>query len=65
MQQITKRTAKRILKDSGANRVSGDAAAALADLVTAFSYSVAKKAVMLAEHAKRKTVTKADVELAK
>jgi histone H3/H4 len=63
--RISKLTAKRILKDSGANRVSDDASAALADLMTAFSYSVAKKAVMLAEHAKRKTVSKADVELAK
>ncbi len=63
--RISKLTAKRILKDSGANRVSDDAADALADLMTTFSYSVAKKAVMLAEHAKRKTVSKADVELAK
>ena len=63
--RISKLTAKRILKDSGANRVSDDAADALADLMTTISYSVAKKAVMLAEHAKRKTVSKADVELAK
>ncbi|VVB76882.1 DNA-binding protein HMf-2 [uncultured archaeon] len=63
--QISKLTAKRILKDSGAERVSDSAAEELADLITGFSYSVAKKAVALAAHAKRKTVNKSDVELAK
>jgi len=63
--KISKLTAKKILKDSGAARVSESAATELADLITAFSYSVAKKAVMLTEHAKRKTVSKADIELAK
>jgi len=63
--KISKLAAKRMLKDSGAERVSDEAAAELADLVTAFSYSVANKAVRLAGHAGRKTVSKADVELAK
>lgn len=63
--KISKLTAKRILKDSGAERVSDEASAELADFITAFSYSVANKAVRLAGHAKRKTVSKADIELAK
>ena len=63
--KISKLTAKKILKDSGAERVSDEAATTLADLITAFSYSVANKAVKLAGHARRKTVSKADVDLAK
>lgn len=63
--KISKLTAKRILKDSGAERVSDSAAEELSDTITAFSYTIAKKAVALASHAKRKTVSKADVDLAK
>jgi len=62
---ISKLTAKCILKNAGADRISDDAATELAELVNAFAYSVAKKAVKLAKHASRKTVKKADVQLAK
>ncbi len=62
---IQKGVAKRILLDSGAKRVSTEAAEALADLLNIYAYSIAKKAVKLARHAKRKTVEKEDIELAK
>ena len=62
---ISKQTAKRILKSAGADRISDSAATELSETLNAFAYSVAKKAVKLAKHAKRKTVKKADVELAK
>lgn len=62
---ITKQTAKRILKDAGAGRISETAATELSETLNAFAYSIAKKAVKLAKHAKRKTVKKADIELAR
>jgi DNA-binding protein len=62
---ISRLTAKKILKSAGAERISDDAAVELSEVINAFAYSVAKKAVMLAKHASRKTVKKADVQLAK
>ncbi len=62
---ITTLTAKKILKDAGAERISVDAAEELSDIVNRFAFGVAKKAVQLAAHAKRKTVKKKDVELAR
>ncbi len=62
---ITKLTAKKILKDVGAERVSESAAAELAVILNRLAYQMAKKAVKLAAHAKRQTVKKADIELAK
>ncbi|MDE1822764.1 MAG: NFYB/HAP3 family transcription factor subunit [Candidatus Micrarchaeota archaeon] len=62
---VSKSTAKRVLKQAGAKRVSDTAATELADTVNGFAYSLAKKAVDLAAHAKRETVRKEDIELAK
>ncbi len=62
---ISTLTVKRILKDAGAERISDDAAEELADMVNRFAFGTAKKAVKLAAHAKRKTVMKTDIELAK
>ncbi|MCL5008580.1 MAG: NFYB/HAP3 family transcription factor subunit [Candidatus Marsarchaeota archaeon] len=62
---ISKMTAKNILKDAGAERVSDDAAVELADVVNKFAYGVAKKAVKLAAHAKRTTIKRPDIDLAK
>ena len=57
--------ARRILKDSGAKRVSADAAEELAEAINKYAYSIAKKAVSLSAHAKRRTVKKADIDLAR
>ncbi len=62
--RITKLTAKKILKEVGAERVSDDAAVEFADTINEFSYKIANKAVKLAAHAKRATIKKSDVELA-
>lgn len=62
---VSKSTLKRILKEVGAQRVSDEGVREFASQVNDFAYALAKKAVQLAAHAKRKTVEKSDVELAK
>ena len=61
---ISKQSAKKILKEAGAKRVSDSAALELADILNKHAYSIAKKASKLALHAKRATVKKEDIELA-
>ncbi|MDE1861101.1 MAG: NFYB/HAP3 family transcription factor subunit [Candidatus Micrarchaeota archaeon] len=63
--RISSGVAKKIIKEAGGKRVSNDAAQELADQINQFAYSVAKKACELAAHAKRETVKKEDVQLAK
>jgi len=55
---------KRLVKGAGAARVSEDAADALREVLEDFASEVAAKAVQLARHAGRKTVTKDDIKLA-
>ncbi|MBR9681108.1 MAG: histone family protein [Candidatus Altiarchaeota archaeon] len=55
---------KRLVKGAGAARVSEDAADALREVLEDFASEVASKAVQLARHAGRKTVTKDDIKLA-
>ncbi|MDE1855543.1 MAG: NFYB/HAP3 family transcription factor subunit [Candidatus Micrarchaeota archaeon] len=62
---ISKMAAKRILKSVGGDRISESAVVELSETLNAYAYSIAKKAVKLAKHAKRKTVKKADIELAR
>lgn len=62
---ISKVAAKKILKDAGADRVSDSAALELAEIVNKYAYQLAKKAVSLSAHAKRKTIKKADIDLAR
>ncbi|MEM0201336.1 MAG: NFYB/HAP3 family transcription factor subunit [Candidatus Micrarchaeaceae archaeon] len=62
---ITKRTAKKILIEAGAKRVSDDASIELADTLNRIAYSISNKAVKLSAHAKRATIKKSDIELAK
>ena len=54
----------RIIRKAGAERVSEDAAAALAEVLEEKGVAIGKQAVSLAEHANRKTITDADVRLA-
>jgi histone H3/H4 len=61
---ISKSTAKRMLKDAGAARVSDEAAGVLQAKLDKLGYAAATKAVSLANHAKRKTVEPSDIELA-
>ena len=55
---------KRIIKASGAARISDDAAIELANALEDYAEVVAEQAVKLAKHAGRKTVTAEDVKLA-
>lgn len=51
----------RMIKSAGAERVSEDAGEALRDVLEAKAEEVAKKAISLANHAKRKTLKKEDI----
>ncbi|MBM3309389.1 MAG: histone family protein [Candidatus Altiarchaeales archaeon] len=55
---------KRIIYSAGAKNVSDGAAAALGKVLEDHALDIATKAIDLAKHAKRKTVTSEDIELA-
>jgi len=52
----------RIIKGSGANRVSEDAKAALAKILEEYGEKISEEAVKWAKHAGRKTVKAVDIE---
>ena len=54
----------RILKKSGAERVSDESANELRGIIEDIATEIAKNAVDMAKHAKRKTVKAEDVKLA-
>lgn len=64
MSKIPLATLKRIMKESGAARVSDDAVEALADALEEYAEETSRQAIKLANHAGRKTVTEDDVKLA-
>jgi len=55
---------KRIIYAAGAKNVSDSAAASLGKVLEEEAMDIATKAIELAKHAKRKTVTSEDIELA-
>lgn len=55
---------ERILRKAGAQRVSTKAAVAFADIMSNVSEEIAKEAVRLSKHAKRKTIKAEDIKLA-
>ncbi|HLC47612.1 MAG TPA: histone family protein [Candidatus Norongarragalinales archaeon] len=55
---------ERLIRKAGAERVSEDAAEALADVLEEYALSIGQKAVLLAKHAGRKTITGRDIKLA-
>jgi DNA-binding protein len=54
----------RLMKQSGAERISSDAGAALIELMEKYGDSLTREAVKLASHAGRKTVTAHDIRMA-
>ena len=54
---------ERLIRKSGAERVSEDASEALADVLEEYAISIGQKAVLLAKHAGRKTITADDIKL--
>ncbi len=55
---------EKILKQSGAVRVSDTAAIVLRETVVERAFAIAKRAVLLAEHAGRRTILADDIKLA-
>ena len=64
MTDIALAAADRLLRKAGAKRVTNDAVEEFRDILEDIALEVAKKAVVLSNHAKRKTVTRDDVRLA-
>jgi histone H3/H4 len=54
----------RLIRKSGAERVSEEASEAMANLISDFVEDVSNQALKLAKHAGRKTITAVDVQLA-
>ena len=54
----------RLIRSVGADRVSEAAGIALAEILEQYGLEIAEEAVILAEHAKRKTVKAEDIKLA-
>lgn len=57
-------TARKILKESGAERINKDAAIEFQKYINTISFEKANKSVLLAKHAKRKTIEVSDIKLA-
>jgi histone H3/H4 len=64
MSEIAILPMERILRKAGAERVSAEAARALAEILEDVALDIATQAVAIAHHAKRKTVMAEDVKLA-
>ncbi len=62
--ELPKAPIERLIKRAGAERVSDEAVEALADYLEEYAIKVATRAIKLARHAGRKTVTKDDIKLA-
>ncbi|MHA1229387.1 MAG: histone family protein [Candidatus Helarchaeota archaeon] len=62
---ITKTALRRLMKNEAyADIVSADAVLRLLDHLQDLAVDITKRAIKIAEHAKRKTVTKEDIKLA-
>jgi len=65
MPELPKSAVDRLIRKAGANRVSEEAAISLARILEDMATRMSLKAVRLAKHAGRKTVTAQDIRLSK
>lgn len=61
MPEISLASIRRIIKKAGADRISQEAVEYLREIAEKYIFNIAKTAVELAEHAKRKTLLKEDI----
>ena len=64
MSELPKAPTARIMKNAGAQRISGDAVDELLAAIEAYGTNIASRANDLARHAGRKTVKASDIKLA-
>ena len=62
---LPKAPVEKIIREAGADRVSDGAAMELAEMLEKIGLEVSARAIKFAKHAGRKTVTEADIKLAK
>jgi histone H3/H4 len=55
---------ERLIRSAGADRVSVTAGVELAEILEQYGLEIAEEAIVLAKHAKRKTVKAEDIKLA-
>ena len=62
---LPKAPVEKLIREAGADRVSEGAAVELAELLEKFGLEISARAIKFSKHAGRKTVTAADIKLAK
>lgn len=62
---LPKAPVEKIIREAGADRVSDGAAVQLAEILEKIGLEVSARAIKFAKHAGRKTVTEADIKLAR
>ncbi|MGD1004497.1 MAG: histone [Methanoregulaceae archaeon] len=64
MTELSRSAVERIMKKSGAGRVSADAITTLTDFMEEYAAFLAKEAKKMSDHAGRKTVRGSDIRMA-